>query len=94
LIYSFDLDGTLCETHAGDYQNSEPIPERIAKVNELYYGGHTIIIDTARASKHFDLTKSQLIEWGIEHHLLRVGEKIFAEVYVDDRGVNANEFFK
>src|SRR5690606_3558201 len=33
--YAFDLDGTLCRTRGMDYSGAEPIPERVAAVNDL-----------------------------------------------------------
>lgn len=95
-IYCFDLDGTLCEwtkTHV----DSKPYPDRIAVVNKLYDEGNTIVIDTARGTMtgkdYFKLTEDQLKEWGVKYHLLRTGQKIFADYYIDDKGINDKEFF-
>lgn len=97
MIYCFDLDNTLCITIDGDYKNSKPIQERIDKVNKLHSEGNRIIIDTARGSvtgiDWFDLTKSQLDSWGVRYDELKVGIKTYADVYVDDKGINDNQYF-
>jgi histidinol phosphatase-like enzyme len=46
--YIVDIDGTICETVDGDYKNSRPLADRIAKINALYDEGHTIVYWTAR----------------------------------------------
>lgn len=96
--YCFDLDGTLCTTIDGEYEKSTPIDARIAFVNKLYDEGHTIIIETARGSvtgkDWFKLTIAQLKEWNCNYHLLRVGTKIYADFYIDDKAINDKEFFK
>jgi FMN phosphatase YigB (HAD superfamily) len=97
MIYVFDLDGTLCETDGMNYRDAKPIRERVAHVNRLYEQGHTIYIDTARGSETeidwAQLTRDQLAVWGVQYHRLRAGVKIFGHVYVDDRAINAHEFF-
>lgn len=93
--YCFDLDNTLCNTSGTDYFNSTPIPMRIRKVNQLYAVGHKIVIFTARGSKSgvdfSELTERQLKEWGVDFHDLLLG-KPFADVYVDDKGINSEHF--
>ena len=99
MIYCFDVDGTLCETDGTDYEHAKPIAGRIARVNELAAEGHTIVIYTARGQVRSDkvrrkilkLTKRQLEEWGVQYATLR--QKPAADVYVDDRARNADEFF-
>lgn len=95
--YCFDLDGTLCTHTDGVYEKALPYVHRIKKVNELYDNGHTIIIDTARGSAtNIDWyleTKRQLEEWGCKFHTLRVGKKPFADIYIDDKGINDKDFF-
>lgn len=97
MTYVFDLDQTLCHKDGLKYDEATPIPERIAWVNMLYDLGHTIIIETARGSgtgiPMYDLTKAQLERWGLKHHQLRTNTKFHADFYVDDKGVNADEFF-
>lgn len=95
--FCFDLDGTLCTNTNGEYDKALPIQNRIKIVNRLYREGHKIIIESARGSTTktdwYDLTHRQLREWNINHHLLRVGVKIEADVYVDDKAAMAGTFF-
>jgi hypothetical protein len=96
-IICFDLDGTLCDTIGADYENAIPKLDRINSVNELYDSGVIIFIDTARGSvtktDWYELTKSQLEEWGVKYHELRTGVKLNADLYVDDKGINDINFF-
>ena len=98
MIYCFDLDGTLCEQTRLDYDKAHPYKDRIQIVNGLYDEGHHIIIDTARGSSFkkdwYDITKNQLDSWGLKYHELRTGVKLSADIYVDDKGKNAEDFFK
>lgn len=85
--YIVDIDGTICESN-GDYPNSRPLNDRIAKINALYDEGHTIIYWTARgmvSGKDWtDLTCSQLSEWGCKYHEFRMGKPHY-DVWVDDK---------
>ena len=104
MTYGFDIDGTICTTKDGLYDNSNPIPERIDIVNKLYDAGHTIIFQTARgmgrsgnsyAYAHeafYELTRTQLIEWGVKFHELFLG-KPAGDIYVDDKGIKDEDFF-
>lgn len=98
MIYCFDLDGTLC-THDpdGKYDRAEPFPDRIAVVNRLHDEGNHIVISTARGSVTGEFwlwkTEAQLREWGVRYHALDVGHKPYAHRYIDDRAVNAEDFF-
>lgn len=91
-----DLDGTLCSQEE-DYTLAKPFPDRIKKLNKLYKK-YRIIIDTARGSETGkdwgEITKKQLDKWGIKYHTLRVGKKLVADYYIDDRAENAKDFFK
>jgi len=97
MIYCFDLDDTLCETIDGEYESSVPDMKRIEVVNKLYDEGHHIIIDTARGSisgiNWFGHTQDQLTDWGLKFHKLRTGIKIYADYYIDDKGINDNDYF-
>ncbi|MFL5883556.1 MAG: hypothetical protein ACJ77M_00660 [Thermoleophilaceae bacterium] len=89
----FDLDGTLCSATARDYDQAEPFPWAIARVNRLAREGHTIIIMTARgAATGIDwepVTRAQLERWGVTYHELRFG-KPRADVFIDDRAVHSD----
>ena len=97
MIYCFDLDGTLCSTPEQSYEEAEPHRDRIGYVNSLFENGHTIIIETARGTMTgkdwFSVTQNQLSEWGLKYTHLRTGIKFAADVYIDDKCVNSENFF-
>lgn len=105
--YVIDIDGTICQN--GDcatckYEGSTPYKDRIDKINKLYDEGHTIKYFTARGmgrynddsdkaiEKFYALTKMQLELWGCKYHELILG-KPSGDIYIDDKGINANDFF-
>jgi capsule biosynthesis phosphatase len=103
--YIVDIDGTICTTVSnGKYENATPIYPHIEKINKLYEQGNTIVYLTARgmgrygdnadlARKMFyELTANQLNMWGCKYHKLMLG-KPSGDYYIDDKGMNANEFF-
>jgi len=102
--YVFDIDGTICSKTEGDYTQAEPFRDRIKQVNDLYDQGHTIIFLTARGmGRHnncvnssyqsfYNLTCSQLKQWGARYHQLFLG-KPSGDYYIDDKGVNDEDFF-
>ena len=104
MTYVFDIDGTICTLSEGEYQNAEPIQDRIDIINELYDEGNTIIFHTARGMgrtknsallaerlfKH--LTMHQLDEWGVKYHKLFMG-KPSGDIYIDDKGEKDEDFF-
>lgn len=104
MVYVFDIDGTICHNSNSDYENSIPIQERIDKINRLYYGGHTVIFQTARGmgrsdnstafahAKFFEFTKMQLDNWGVKYHSLFLG-KPAGDFYIDDKGIKDEDFF-
>ena len=91
--YYIDLDNTLCLTQNSDYVNSTPIEERIRYVNELKKNGHHITIWTARGATsgidHYELTNSQLKQWGVEYDNLLMGKPDY-DVYIDDKSFNVD----
>jgi hypothetical protein len=105
MIYVFDIDGTICTSALDlDYDNSQPLTERIEKVNQLYDDGHTIIFQTARGmgrsgnsvayanTAFFKMTEEQLESWGVKYHRLFLG-KPAGDIYVDDKGMKDEDFF-
>jgi hypothetical protein len=101
--YVIDIDGTICHNEKGNYEDSIPIFNRIEKINSLYDQGHIIKYFTARgmgrynsrinAQKHFyDLTYVQLKSWGCKFNELILG-KPSGDIYIDDKGMNADDFF-
>ena len=92
--WCFDLDNTLVNTKGSDYENSTPIPEAVAKVQEYKERGDHIIIMTARGSgskKDWrDFTAKQLDDFGIPYDQLIVGLKPGGvDVFVDDKAINS-----
>ena len=90
-----DLDNTLCKTVDKNYENSTPILERIAYFNSLKDQGNSITIWTARGSvtgiDYFDLTKKQLLDWGVKHDELLLGKPPY-DLYYDDKSHNIDDF--
>lgn len=88
MIIAVDIDGTICKTKGNDYAHSVPLKGRIEKINMLYKKGHTIIYWTARGGTSglnlFQLTLSQLNEWGCYFHELRMGKLSF-DFLIDDK---------
>jgi hydroxymethylpyrimidine pyrophosphatase-like HAD family hydrolase len=93
MIFVIDLDGTLLTDEKGNYAGAVPIEERVEKVRELFADNNTIIIQTARNPIYYDFTKIQLYQFGIPYHGLSVGAKVYGDIYIDDKGMNANDFF-
>ena len=105
--YVVDIDDTICipgSTEETKYTGATPIPERIAQVNELYIQGNRIIYYTARGmgkhknspklayDEYYDFTLKQLVSWGCMFNQLYLG-KPSGDYYIDDKGVNTNDFF-
>lgn len=106
--YVIDIDGTICtkrcELLGHDYEDSEPFQSRIQKINTLYEEGNKIIYMTARGmgrhennpqaaiQEFYSSTEKQLNRWGCKYHLLFLG-KPAADVYIDDKGMNDEDFF-
>jgi hypothetical protein len=105
--YVIDIDGTICtngDCSSCKYEGSTPIKERIEKINQLYDEGHIIKYFTARGmgrynddaekskEKFYALTKMQLEIWGCKFHELILG-KPSGDIYIDDKGINADDFF-
>ena len=95
MIYCFDIDGTLCTNTEGEYEDAEPYPHVIERVNALHDEGHQILLYTARgATTGIDwreVTERQLRTWGVKYHELYLG-KPTADVYVDDKAVNVDDW--
>ena len=99
MIYCFDIDGTICSlTHNSNYHKATPFTDVINEINYLYERGNRIIMMTARGSvskiDHTELTKRQLGEWGVKYHELIMHKKPNADLYIDDKGVNINDWRK
>lgn len=102
--YVFDIDGTICTNTYGKYDSASPFKERIQKINRLYDEGNSITFFTARGmntlnaniekvyEKYYEFTSKQLQNWGVKYHKLILG-KPSADVYVDDKGINDEDYF-
>ena len=103
--YVIDIDGTICDKlEYQDYESSSPKRDRIALINKLYDEGHYIVYLTARGMGRYsnnqkladarfrDITELQLKEWGCKYHELFLG-KPSGDIYIDDKGINDNDFF-
>ncbi len=96
-IYNFDVDGTICTNTFGEYEKAIPDFKRIKFINLLYEEGNVIQLFTARGTTTGidwrELTTKQLFDWGVKYHTLKLG-KPEADYYIDDKGINASEFFE
>jgi len=103
--YVIDIDGTICDKlDHQDYERSSPKKDRIAFINKLYDDGHYIVYLTARGMGRYNnnqkladsrfryITELQLKEWGCKYHELFLG-KPSGDIYIDDKGINDNDFF-
>tara|TARA_Y100001938_G_C7799367_1_gene286375 strand:- start:188 stop:502 length:315 start_codon:yes stop_codon:yes gene_type:complete len=98
MIIYVDIDETICETPPDrNYKLSNPIKENIAKINDLYDKGHTIIYWTARGTGSGidwrDVTEEQFQEWGVKYHRLRLGKPIY-DLFICDKAISTNTYFE
>lgn len=93
--YCFDIDGTICNNTYGKYEDAKPFLDVIKKINTLYDAGNEIIFFTARGTTTgidwSELTKSQLVAWGVKHHEI-ILNKPDADLFIDDKGVDIIDF--
>lgn len=95
--YIVDIDNTICQTEGNDYNNSKPMLDRIKKINALYDEGHSVIYWTARGGTTgidwTDKTHSQLAAWGCKYDEIRMKKPSY-DIWIDDKAINSEEFFK
>tara|TARA_Y100000589_G_C27191339_1_gene644944 strand:- start:3590 stop:3892 length:303 start_codon:yes stop_codon:yes gene_type:complete len=99
MVYVFDIDGTLCTlVENAAYENAEPLLDRISIVNKLYDEGNYIKLFTARGSQTgidwTDITTKQLSSWKLKYHELIINCKPHGDLFIDDKAINADLFFK
>ena len=100
----FDVDDTICDNNGRDYVNAIPFVEVIEKINYLHDElGYYISLHTARGmvscEGNLERIKAKneqiLVEWlaknNVKYDELIFGKPI-ADLYVDDKGMNLNEF--
>ncbi len=99
MIIYVDIDETIAKRPAQDcidYTETVPWPENIEKINKLYDDGHKIVYWTARGSgtgiDWREVTEKQFDEWGVKYHELILKKPLY-NVFIDDRNINAYEFF-
>ena len=84
-----DIDGTICDSVAGRYDEASPIPQHIEKINALYEEGNRITYYTARGQhsgkNYSDLTYNQLIGWGCKFHDLIMNHKPAYDLMICDK---------
>ena len=102
-VYIIDIDGTICsqnhfKNNIRDYKQAKPWKNRISTINKLYEDGNEVHYWTARGSvsgiNHLSLTQAQLKEWGCKFTSLRVGDKPHYDIWIDDKAVWSEDFFK
>ncbi len=97
MIIYVDIDNTILDTDGLNYENTKPMKDRIKKINDLYDKGHTIVYWTARGTlsgiDYYDLTKSQLDKFGVKYHELKLKKPAY-DLFIDDKNVNSEEYFK
>ena len=93
-----DLDWTLCEVWWWwDKEwclNAIPIKHRIDKINQMVRDWVHIIIYTARNMDMIKETTAWLMLNNVIYHWIAMQRKPWADVYLDDRAINADDFFK
>lgn len=97
MIIYVDIDNTIFDTQGMDYEGSKPILDRIEKMNKLYDEGHTIVYWTARGSGSgkdwSEVTKEQFKRYSVKYHTLKFEKPIY-DIFIDDKNINSEEFFK
>jgi len=98
-IICFDLDNVLCATPKNLYKKSKPIKNAINLVNYLYDEGCYIKIFTSRfmgrnnekisvaKRQGYQLTKKQLLNWGLRYNKLIFGKPSY-DLFVDDKNLS------
>jgi capsule biosynthesis phosphatase len=101
-----DLDDTICSTKDGDYENSTPKPEIIAKLRQYKTLGFEIVISTSRNMRTYSgnigkisaNTLPIILEWLKRHEVpydeIYVGKPWCGTegFYVDDKAIRPDEF--
>lgn len=94
--YFIDIDDTICRlSEPMNYASAIPIPKAIEKVNRLFLDGHHIVFWTARGTiSKIDwrqLTETQLLNWGVQYHELRLGKPAY-DFFIDDKNINSEDW--
>lgn len=93
-----DLDWTLCEVWWWRDKewclNAIPIQDRIDKVNQMVRDWVHIIIYTARNMDLIKETTAWLLLNNVSYHWIAMQRKPGADLYIDDKSINADDFFR
>jgi len=88
-----DFDQTLAESRWTPenpaYEVGDPIAANVGKLFELKDAGYKIVIHSARGWEQYETVESWLQYHGIPFDKIVLG-KLLAQVYCDDRAVNAS----
>ena len=101
-----DVDGTICFTEGGDYENSIPDVQFISHLNEYYENGFYIILFTSRNMNTFNGDLRQITRvtlpilqcWlnnnNCKYHELIIGKPWCGHsgFYIDDKAIRPAEF--
>ena len=98
MVIYVDIDETICDTPKDrDYSKSTPIFENIEKINKLFENGNIIVYWTARGTKTGKdwrrITEEQFRLWGVKYHELYFNKPVY-DYWIDDKAINAMDFFK
>jgi hypothetical protein len=98
MVIYVDIDETICSKSDDlKYENANPIPERIKRINDLYEKGNTIIYWTARGTvtgiDWREVTEKQFEKWGVKYHDLKFGKPAY-DLFIDDKNINSETFFE
>ena len=88
-VFNIDFDGTL--TDGTSYENLAPNEAIIAKVIDLYFKGHIIIIWSARQWSDAYIIAGWCILHHVPYHGIMLG-KGGTDYYVDDKAINLEDF--
>jgi CMP-N,N'-diacetyllegionaminic acid synthase len=96
MIIYIDIDETICTSPENrDYSLAAPIIENIAKANNLYEEGNTIIYWTARGTETGiswrEVTEGQFEKWGVRYHDLKFGKPAY-DLFIDDKNMNTEDW--
>ena len=99
-LSAYDLSQKLHSGEISSLDLCKAYLDRIKKINELYDDGHIIIFYTARGNKsgrgeeyYGPITRAQLDAWGVKYHELYF-KPFDGDIFIDDRSVHPDEFFK
>lgn len=97
MIIYVDIDNTILKTEGTDYSKCEPMLDRIEAINNLYDQGHKIVYWTARGTESkidwTELTKIQFKRYKVKYNSLKFGKPVY-DLFIDDKNINSEEFFK